>query len=196
MALSRADAGTIIHGILYRYGKPLALFSAVFSGALIISRILVLPMLTAVEVQGEMRDIPSLQSQAEVLRGEVTALEGRRNEDVLPLSGTPYRSLVDAKIGEIHPMDFLRSVRATAHAATPDHGGAIVITSMTYGDGEAAISGDVSGVGLSSMTVLAQFLEALRTDERVVRVTPPAFTRLQDPRIGPHSPFTITLHFR
>jgi hypothetical protein len=46
------------------------------------------------------------------------------------------------------------------------------------------------------MTVLAQFTEVLREDPRIVSLIAPNFTRLQDPKIGPHSPFTITLSLR
>ena len=53
------------------------------------------------------------------------------------------------------------------------------------------ISGDVRNVGLRSMTVLAQFVDAVASLPSVASVQRPVFTREKDEDVGFHSPFTF-----
>jgi hypothetical protein len=184
--------------ILQRVGMPLLIFTSVFTGALGVSRVVILPALTAVEIDGHTQDISALETEATTLRDTLASLEQKRDREIIPLDGTAYRTLADAKVTAHYPLDLLHSVRDIAAAVVPEHPGSIVISEIAYQPLEHALSltGDVRGVGPSSMTVLAQFLEILRSDERIDSVTPPAFTRLEDPTIGQHSPFTLSLKLR
>jgi hypothetical protein len=179
-------------------GMPLLIFSVVFSGVLSVSRIAVLPMLTAVEVGGETRDAAVLEAEASDLRATLHTLEQERDSDILPLGGTQYRTLTDAKVIAAAPIDIVHAIGDIASSVVPANPRAIVLTHFSYvsGDHTITISGDVRGVGPSSMTVLAQFVERLRTDERIASVLAPKFTRLEDPKAGPHSPFTLSITLR
>ncbi len=188
---------TIGH-ILYKTGVPLFIFSIVFSGVLGVSHFAILPTLTAVEVGGETRDAAALEAEAAALRSSLQDLEQERDSDMLPLGGTQYRSLADAKITAVAPVDIMHSIGDIASAVVPGNPKAVHLSRFVYapGDHSITLSGDVRGVGPSSMTVLAQFTEALRTSPRISAVVAPSFTRLQDPTVGPHSPFTISLTLR
>lgn len=191
------DRPTIGH-ILHRMGMPLLIFSVVFSSVLGVSRLTVLPMLTAVEVGGETRDAAALESEAAGLRNTLHDLEQDRDADILPLGGTQYRIFADAKVTTAAPVDIMHAVGDIASSVVPATPRAIVLTGFSYvpADHTVTITGDVRGVGPSSMTVLAQFVERLRTDERILSVIAPSFTRLQDPKTGPHSPFTLSFTLR
>ena len=43
------------------------------------------------------------------------------------------------------------------------------------------------------MTVLAQLLEELRAQPFIADIASPRFRRVEDPRLGPTSPFTIRI---
>lgn len=172
---------------------PVFLFSAVFATALGVSRFAILPSLTSIEVGGVKRDAAGLQKRAEELKVQIADVQEERDEDILTLQGTPYRALVNAKISGDSGLELLEAFRAAARDAvrgTPD---AVVITQAQVDGKTLTLKGDVSGVGPGSMTVLAQFTEILRGDARVVSLVAPTFTRLEDPKIGPYSPFTIVL---
>lgn len=181
--------------IFHRMSLPVLLFCAVFATALGISRVAILPALTAVEVGGVVRDAAGLQAHAEELEVKLSALQEDRDSQILPMEGTEYRTLVDAKIANPAIGDLLDTFRTVASSIVPQTPGAIVITAAHYDADQSLLSlrGDVRGVGPGSMTVLAQFTEVLRDDPRVVSLVAPTFTRLQDPKTGPHSPFTIVL---
>ena len=174
---------------------PVLLFCAVFATALGVSRIAILPALTAVEVGGVVRDASGLKSHAEELQATLALLQEDREEEVLPQGGTVYRSLVDTKIGSPSVTELLQIFRTIAQSVVPQANKAISITGVHHDalKKSLTLSGDVSGAGPGSMTVLAQFTEILRDDPHVRSLVAPTFSRLEDPRIGPHSPFTIVL---
>ncbi len=193
----QAPQPTLGH-ILYKTGIPLFIFSTVFSSVLGVSRLTVLPMLTAVEVGGETRDAAALEAEATALRSSLQDLEQERDADILPLGGTKYRTLADAKITAAAPIDIMHAIGDIASSVVPENPKAVILSRFVYapGDHTITLSGDVRGVGPSSMTVLAQFTETLRTDPRISSVIAPSFTRLQDPKTGPHSPFILSLTLR
>jgi hypothetical protein len=184
--------------IFHRMSLPVLLFCAVFATALGVSHIAILPALTSVEVGGIVRDAAGLQEYADTLKAKLAVLQEDRDEQILPLDGTPYRALVDGKIGAPSTMELLETFRAFARDILPEHPESIVITTASFDASAHAFSmtGDVRGVGPGSMTVLAQFTEMLRDDPRVDSLIAPTFKRLEDPKIGPHSPFTIVLTLR
>jgi hypothetical protein len=193
----QASRPTIGH-ILYKTGIPLFIFSIVFSGVLGVSRFAILPTLTAVEVGGETRDAAALEAEAAAIRSTLQNLEQERDSDILPLGGTLYRTLADAKITAAAPIDILHAIGDIASTVVLGNPKAITLSRFMYapGDHTITLTGDVRGVGPSSMTVLAQFTETLRTDPRIDSVIAPSFTRLEDSTVGPHSPFTLSLTLR
>lgn len=179
--------------IFHRMSMPVLLFSAVFATALGVSRFAILPTLTSIEVGGAKRDASELKSRAENLKAQILSFQQERDSEILPLQNTPFRALVDAKISGYSGLELLESFRALAREVVPETPDAIVITEAFYDGAVLTIRGDVSGVGPGSMTVLAQFTEILRDDARVASLVAPSFTRLSDPTIGTHSPFSIAL---
>lgn len=181
--------------IFHRMSLPVFLFCAVFATALGISRITILPALTSVEVGGVVRDAAGLKVQAEALEAKLAVLQKDRDAQILPLDGMPYRTLADQKIENPLVTDLLDTFRSIGKSVVPGIPDAIGITAAAYEASQhtLTLSGDVHGVGPSSMTILAQFTEMLRSDPRVQSLVAPVFVRLEDPKIGAHSPFTILL---
>lgn len=197
-ALPAAPLSPTLGHTFHRMSLPVLLFCVVFVTALGTSRIAVLPALTAVEVGGVVRDAAELKVHAEALEATLAMLQKDRDAQILPIEGTPYRLLADAKVGTPVVTHLLDAFRAMGKSVVPENPGAVVMTHAAY---DAAVHtltliGDVRGVGPGSMTILAQFTEMLREDDRIASLVAPAFTRLEDANIGPHSPFTITLTLR
>jgi hypothetical protein len=184
--------------ILQHCGTSVLLFSLVLTSTLFVSRLAILPTLTAVEVGGTVRDAAELASYAAELRTNMDTLERDRNAAVLPLDGTVYRALTDRKIDTPTVADLLEEFRELTASVVPEIPGAVLLSGALDNVDERTITiiGDVRGVGPRSMTILAQIVEALRNDERVQAVVPPRFIREEDPAIGFHSPFRITLMLR
>lgn len=184
--------------IFHRMSLPVLLFCAVLAMALSISRMAILPALTAVEVGGVVRDAAGLQAHAHELETKLIVLQENRDTEILPMDGTPYRALVDAKIGNPSVGELLEAFRAVAKTIVPDMPEAVMISGAAYDMDSSTLTlkGDVRRVGPGSMTVLAAFTENLREDPRVTSLVAPAFSRLEDPKIGPHSPFSIVLTLR
>lgn len=179
--------------IFHRMSMPVLLFSAVFATALGVSRFAILPSLTSIEVGGVKRDATGLQKRTEELKAQIADVQEERDEEILTLQGTPFRTLVNAKISGDSALELLEAFRAVARDTVPGTPNAIVITQGHVDGKTLTLKGDVSGVGPGCMTALAQFTEILRGDARVASLVAPVFTRLDDPKTGPHSPFTIVL---
>lgn len=184
--------------IFHRMSIPVLLFCAVFATALGVSQIVILPALTEVEVGGAVRDAAGLKAHAVDLQAKIAGFQEDRDAELMPLHGTPYRTLADMKLTRTPPIDVLDAFRELARAIVPGNPGAVFIRSAASDSAENTftLTGDVSGVGPRSMTVLAQFTEMLRDHPCVAALTAPSFARLEDPMIGPHSPFTIVLILR
>ncbi|OGJ67059.1 hypothetical protein A3B61_04055 [Candidatus Peribacteria bacterium RIFCSPLOWO2_01_FULL_53_10] len=191
---SRPTPGHIFH----RMSLPVLLFCSVLAMTLGVSRIAILPALTSVEVGGIVRDAASLQKHADKLEAKLAVLEEDREAEILPMDGKEYRALVDAKMESLSTAELVDSFRTIARNIVPQTPNAIVITAVRQeiSTQSLKLTGDVRGVGPGSMTVLAAFTEVLRDDPRVASLVAPSFARLEDPKIGVHSPFTITLTLR
>ena len=72
---------------------------------------------------------------------------------------------------------------------------AINISSMKFDQEELSleVEGKVQNVGPRSMTVLAQFIDAVQEAEWVSDISPPKFTREHDDENGFYSPFVFTI---
>lgn len=194
-SLVEASSRPTFGQIAGRLGGPVLLFSSVLAGTLGVSRFALLPTLTAVEIDGSVRDTEDLSTYGVELRQKISDLEAHRNVSVMPLQGTSYRMLTDRKAGHASVVELLDHFRSIAEGVSPELPHAIAFTSWTVDTDTAHIvlSGHVSGVGPASMTVLAAFTDALRADSRIASIIPPTFSRFDDAVRGLHSPFTISL---
>lgn len=179
--------------VLSRIAMPLFLFSVTLLCLLLVSWVVVLPRLTTVEVGGVMRDARELKEYAEGLRSRISELQEKRNAQVIPLQGTLFRVLADDKGGVLSPTRRYQEIQEIIRR----HGGQSVVSLTTYtfdpDSREIWLQGDVRNVGTSSMTVLAAFIEDLRSLLWVADTGSVRFERLDDPEIGPHSPFRLHL---
>lgn len=181
-----------------RTGAPLLLFSSVLTALLIASQTWLLPEVTKVTIGGEKRGMDDLRAYHASLQEQLVVMENERNTLILPVQDEQFVALIEKKH---HVTDFL-SIRSTLYRiadsfANEDGTPAVLLFGfdLNIADGQAEIRGDVRNVGTSSMTVLAQFTDAIRSLPRVKNVVNPRFVRETDANIGIHSPFVIRFSF-
>lgn len=191
---------------LERAMVPLLLFTFTSAALLSVSAVFLLPRLTRVEIGGRFFRAPEILDARTQLSADILAREERRRMLTLSVDDDAYRWLKEERS---KALDFLRIEdevrnqaagfsRESADTDAEAEKETVVIVSVGY-DLEARtveVRGDVRNVGFRSMTVLAQFADALARLPDVASVKPPAFVREDDPEIGLHSPFTLTLVLR
>ena len=179
--------------LAHRVGFSLFLFAMVLAGLLLVSKEFVLPHFTQVNVQGELLDAVALSQYAKQLHADIATAETKRDQLMLPVNDATYSMLKESKA--LYPsMEVLtQELKDVAHQQS--FSGSVYFREITLNADAATLtlSGDVRNVQTRSMTVLAQFVEALRTLPFVKDIVPPSFTREEDPTIGFHSPYSITL---
>ncbi len=169
-------------------------FSATLAVALLISATVGLPLLASVATGAATTPGRVHERSAELSR-QIAALEARRLMLVHPLSGSLYGTLLAERTQDRAWRVALNAVQQLAATFPADDGGAAVqITQIQLENdsGSLVLNGTVRGVGTRSMTVLAQFSEALQTLPNIETVQSPRFQRELDPN-GPYSPFMIHL---
>lgn len=191
----RRSAQVSATAIAHRSALPLFLFSAVLLALLILSYLSLLPRLTTVELAGSVRDAQGLRAYHASLLEQITEKERQRDALVLPMEGSTYRRLVEVKHAQFPLLVLRSSLEQTVRQLLPDETDVVRIESMRYipSKKRVELTGDVRNVGSRSMTVLAQLVEELRAQPFVSDIASPRFRRVQDPRIGPHSPFTLRI---
>ncbi|MDD5751135.1 MAG: hypothetical protein PHS73_01280 [Candidatus Peribacteraceae bacterium] len=179
--------------ILRRSAGPFALFCAVLAFLLFLSWFLVLPRFTQVTVRGELLSSAALAVHVRSVREDLAAAQSKRDALILPLDQTPYAALMQEKIDAVAPGQVRAAVLGIAQSLVPEQRQAVMLTSFVFMPQEKTLqlSGDVRHVGLRSMTVLAQFVDAVSALPAVAGVQHPVFTREQDAETGFHSPFTF-----
>lgn len=184
--------------ILRQLAMPFFLFAAVLLGLLLLSWVLLLPMLTRVEVDGEARSAVDLQVLKADLLSRVETLESSRDEFVLPLQEVVPPSLVTEKEMQASFPSLRESILQSALRLVPGQRDAVAIQSFRYDARENAIelTGAVRNVGPRSMTVLAQFVEELASLPSVSAIEKPRFVREEDDDGTFFSPFVIRLILR
>lgn len=191
--------GTVVPGlseILRRVLLPFALFAVVLLSLLLLSWFLLLPRFTRVELHGTPQDPSRLQSYSEEVETAIRSREERRLALILPLSDSPYGELVSVKVDASDLFAFFEQIKNVSQSFLPEKKQVVILQTIALKDHVVELTGDVRNVGLQSMAVLAQFVEALRAMPDVERVDYPAFQREQDSAIGFHSPFTIRIHLK
>jgi hypothetical protein len=179
------------HSIFRRLGAGLLLFSIVFCGILSASWTYILPRLTRVQLQGKTVELAAVIPYEQELRTQITQVEGKRNKIVLPVKDEDFDFVKRKAL--CYPLleELSAELTGVAEGIGPD---TVVFSGMSFdAAGTLQVRGDVRNVGPRSMTILAQFVEALEALPFVTGVTPPPFVRIDDAFIGQHSPFDLTL---
>lgn len=183
--------------VLRESAMPFFLFSAVLFGLFILSWLLLLPHFTRIEIAGSLHTIDSLRIRREELQQKTEVAEQKRSEHVLAVRDETFLALRSEKH---HTASFqtLRTLLLRVADESAEQPDAVHLSGMTYnrGEGIVQIRGDVRFVGPRSMTILAQFIERLQEQSLFAAVTMPRFVREDDPKIGPRSPFAITVTLR
>ena len=180
--------------ILRRTAVPFLLFAIVLTALLVLSWLLLLPALTQVEMGGRERSVAELRSYRSDLRASILELEGRRDEFVRPEGDSVYEVLRERKRTQPDIFAQKDALQRLSVSLVPKQRDVVALEALRYDASNDSIelTGDVRNVGPRSMTILAQFTEALRRLPFIESVQTPRFVREDDPVLGPHSPFTIT----
>jgi hypothetical protein len=171
------------------------LFSALLAGLLFASSRFLLPRFTTVEIDGQTRDLSSLRDTHKNITAQIVEAEGKRRQFLLPVSDARYRALVSSKDAGPQFLDVFAEVQAIADRFPGEGGPSIIFESMTMRKDSRMLElkGEVRNVDSRSMTVLAQFTEALNTLNAAQSVATPTFTREFREAHGFFSPFTIRI---
>lgn len=175
--------------ILDRIAEPFAIFSVALFVLLLIAQVAVLPLFNKFDINGQkLRPNQLAQYKAQLVQ-KVNDAESARNDLVLPIKNETYH-LLQAQKDALAP---IATVKAALEAtARETQGSGSIALSRIHVDGTTVtVRGDVRA-GLSSMTVLASFIEKVESLPFIGTFTRPAFTRETDPVLGAHSPFVFS----
>lgn len=175
-----------------RLAFPLFLFSFILFCFLFLSWVFLLPYISQVRMGGERTGVRELQSYHRELTERLRHAEDSRKRLVLPISDPLYEELKSKKLAMASFLQMNEEVRRIAAQIVPDVADAVTVQRFHFSadPGVLEIHGQVSHVGPRSMTVLAQFIDALRTSPFIASLDHPAFIREKDDS-GFFSPFLI-----
>lgn len=180
--------------ILARVAFPFLLFSLVLVSLLSLSWLLLLPRYTSIDVGGKLRSADGIRQYTSKLTAQIATKEEERQQLVLAVHDPQYDALKKERTSRLSLDDVRTELLQLAKAVTGKddvvHIGALAEDSATQ---TITLRGDIRNVSTRSMTVLAQFADALKKLSFVSTATTPAFTREEEKTIGLTSPFTITL---
>lgn len=181
-----------------RLAFPLFAFAAVLSLALFLSWWFLLPRLAGIPLHGELMYGASLVQFYADLHDRVDALEDVRNQLVLPGQDPLSQFLRQLRRSDVPLVLLSAALARSAEETVPDRSDVVLLESFQYDATEQilTLTGDVRHVGPRSMTVLAEFIETLRSIPAVSAVEHQRFTREEDLKGELHSPFTVLLRLR
>lgn len=184
--------------ILKRFALPLFAFAAMLSLALVLSWLFLLPRLAGVPLHGELLYGSSLVRFYADLRDRIDALEETRNQLVLPGQDPLSQFLRQFRRSDISFLPLSATLQRLAENVVPESPDAVLLTSFQYDalDQTLRLAGDVRHVGPRSMTVLAEFIAALRGIPLIENIEHQRFLREEDADGAFHSPFTLLLRLR
>lgn len=182
----------------YRILISFAVFSFVLTGALFISRIFLLPKLTHMQVAGENRDIQELRSYHSELTAQLSSAESNRMNLILPIQNEQYRALIADKQQSPDFLSIRQRLLNVAQQFANEGIQTVFFLGMNLNEDAHTMDlrGEVRNVNQRSMTVLAQFVEAVQDLPFVADVKNPRFTRSYTSEQDPFSPFTISITIR
>ncbi|MDD3896254.1 MAG: hypothetical protein PHU04_00195 [Candidatus Peribacteraceae bacterium] len=183
---------------VYRILFSFIVFSFVLTGVLTASRIFFLPSLTHVKVAGEERDIQGIRAYHTQLMAQLSDTESRRMDLILPIQNEQYRALLASKQSAPDFLALRQRMQGIASQFADGETPVIFFSDMRLREQERLleVSGEVRNIGQRSMTVLAQFVEAVQELPLVADVQNPRFTRSFSDEKGDFSPFTILITLR
>lgn len=178
--------------ILGRVANPLLLFSGSLCALLFLSWMFLLPRFTSVERPDGTAMAPrAIAAYTKKLTAELADAEAHRITLVRAINDPTYRALLDGRAQVLSPLDVERELRQAA-ARLGEAEGSVIVTSIIVKDSQVTVEGDVRNVGTRSLTVLAAFVDSVKTLPMVRHLTQPVFTRETGPDGFMHSPFHLT----
>lgn len=184
--------------IVRRTSMPFLVFAIVLAGLLLLSWFLLLPGLTHVQVAGSEKSIAELVAYKKNLSDKITGLEKQRDAALLPSQDAMYRKIIAIKEDRLRFQQIRQEVTRTARTFLSGFPDVIAFHSLTYNaaGGTVKLTGRVHDVGLQSMTVEAQFVDALKHISFVRDVRSSRYAREKDENGKYISPFTIQLSIK
>lgn len=178
--------------VLERIAEPFAIFAGSLLVLLLLAQFLVLPLFNRFEVDGQALKPDQLAQYQARLTQEVKKEESDRDLLVLPVKNETYRVLQESKSAG----PSLASVKSSILqiAKNTQGSGSVIIQHLDFDGATLTVKGDVRA-GLSSMTVLAAFVEGVEALPFADAFVRPAFTREEDEG-GPHSPFEFSFRLK
>ncbi len=175
--------------ILDRIAEPFAIFSVALFALLLFAQFAVLPLFNTFDLNGQKLNPNQLNQYKAQLVQKVDDAEAARNDLILPIKNETYHVL-QARKDTLPPIATVKA--ALESAARQTQGSGSIALARIHVDGSTVtVRGDVHA-GLSSMTVLASFVEKVESLPFIGTFTRPAFTRETDPVLGAHSPFVFS----
>lgn len=180
--------------IALRLAPPLLLFSLALSMLLLASWHFLLPRFLTVEVNGEAKSGSEIMAYKAALEADIRGKEEKRDAFLLPVHDARFLLLGESRHTRRSVARALQDIRQSAR----NMGDGVVVLSRiaVHQQGTLELAGDVGSVGPRSMTMLAAFVDALEHLPGVSSVTEPRYERIDDPKTGPHSPFTLSLQMQ
>lgn len=187
---ARLDFGTLLQRIAW----PFFLFSAVLAFLLTLSWAMLLPRYARVEVGGIVRTAEELPGYKAQLLEQMKDGQAQRRAQLMAVRDPLYIALRTERQERRSVQDVERLIRDHAKTAGKDEG-VVHLIALEHAPSirTVTVRGDVRNAGPGSMTVLAEYIESLKAQPFAQSVSTPAFTREDDPVLGLHSPFIITL---
>jgi hypothetical protein len=192
--LLSAPPESSLRRVLGQVSVPLLLFAVSLSFLLLLSEFLLIGRLQKVEVAGGSKSVMEMQALHKSLTASIVSTEEKRGDLLFPERDDLYmsvRALQDeGQTTERLYAEILEQVKGLSSAPDSIH---IDVLQVTPDAHTVTLKGDVRFVGPRSMTLLAQFTDSLRRLPEVKALEGETFTRLDDPKMGFHSPFDLTL---
>lgn len=178
--------------LLARLSLWLLLFSGVLFVLLGLSWLFLVPRFTWFSAEDTKMSPREMATYEQRLLADLRNMEQTRTRLVLPVSHKGYMLLKEEK----RAAPSMETVRAelTKAAARTSRGETILFQEihLDLPARRVTVRGDVRSAGLSSMTVLAAFVEEVENLSFVSDLERPTFVREQSPDTGPHSPFAFS----
>lgn len=182
-----------LSAVAQRIAVPFCIFAVALAALLGLSWSLVLPRMARVPLNGELLNADRAEAEVDAVQRDILRLRESIDAFIAPPRDPLYVSLRDTVAARPAPFLLDSVVTDALTHMVSDRDAVTIVRRSLNADGQAVIEGNVSGVGPRSMTVLAAFVDALRSSPIVAHIDPSPFTREDDAKRGPFSPFVI--HF-
>ncbi|HLD64288.1 MAG TPA: hypothetical protein VI913_05330 [Candidatus Peribacteraceae bacterium] len=187
-----------LQSILACAAAPFCLFSFVLLGSVGLIRLVVVPLLTRVDINGEQQQLGALLERHAELSAMLLEAETKRSALVLPVQDPTYGVLKIEQQTQQQFNPLFQAINQIVQAA--ERGGKPVVTlqeiHVNYVERTLRLRGDVRNAGQSSVSVLAWFIDSLRSIPMLADTPTPPYERKEDPYLGQYSPYDIVIPLR